>query len=410
MQPQYPSAHPQYQGAPTSAVMNTVQANQPQVMSPGGLVTQAPPNYMSQSINNLNSGGGAVSPGYASPQGSGTNPNAAQWQTNYGPIDTGVGAFQQFTDSAYDQAMRQMQPQMEQQQRAIQQQLVSRGLQPGTAAYNAEMDRMGRVENDMLQSAAYGAQQQGLGAQNQFFNQSMQNNQFGLGQAQQNYGMQYGYDQLSNDRDIAGINAGARTAAAGISANAQNYGANLRHNLGLAQLTEDGRQFNSTDAYRNQQLDANTMLGMGNLFNQFNQTNTNNWLAQQGANQNWFNNSQSQIGMSPGSQFTPVGGTAQNMMGLGQAQANANAGMWGNIASGVGAFFSDVTMKENIKYDRTDNGIDLFTFNYKGSKTKYRGPIAQLVKETHPMAVFKRFGKLVVDFSKLPVDMELVHA
>ena len=399
-----------YQSDPMQGAY-TKPMQQPQQMTPGGLVTTPHPNYSGMAGQ---SGNGSNAVGMVQTGGGPTSatPNATQWQTNFGPVDTGTGAFQQFADASYNQAMDQMRPDMEAQRRATSQQLEARGLPMGSAAYNSEMNRMENQHSQALQSAAYGAQQAGLGAQNQFFNQSMQNNQFGLGQANQNHGMQFGYDQLANQRGIAQIGAAAQTGAAGIGARASMHAADLRNQLGLAQLTEGGRQFNATDAFRNQQLDSSNMWNAANAFNQFNQTNTNNWLAQQGANQNWFGNVQSQVGMGPGAQFTPVGGTAQNMLGAGQAQANANAGLWGGLSSGIGAYFGsqcDVTTKENIDYDSTKDGIDLFTFNYKGSKTRYRGPMAQLLIKSHPEALFKRLGKWMVDFSKLPVDMEIVH-
>jgi len=399
-------------------------------MTPGGLLTHQSPQYSNTVPNpgafNANMAAGSASRPPSSAIG---NVNATAHQSNFGPVDTGLSAFQQFSDSAYDQAWRQMQPQMDAQQRRAEQSLVSRGLQPGSAAYNAEMDRITRGQNDMLNQAAYGAQQQGMAAQNQYFNQAMQNNQFGLAQNNQNYQHGFGYDQLANQRGIAGLNAAASTANANTNARASMYGqdqANYRALLGnqldYARLNEQGRQFNSSDAFRNQQLDSQTMLGLGNMFNNFNSQNTQNFLAQQAANQNWHGNVGGVVGMAPGSQFTPVGGTAGNMLGLGQARANASAGMWGSLGGGIGGlaqgigqaggwneYWSDARAKENIKHVGTSNGVKLYEFNYKGLTTRYRGPMAQDLQKTHPEAVIDKDGLLVVDFDKLPVNLEVIH-
>lgn len=88
---------------------------------------------------------------------------------------------------------------------------------------------------------------------------------------------------------------------------------------------------------------------------------------------------------------------------------NNDQGAWGQIAGqGVNALgsiltawaASDKKLKDNIKeVGKTESGLPIVEFNYKGSNTKMRGHIAQEVEKKFPDAVFK-----AIDYSKLPID------
>jgi hypothetical protein len=66
-------------------------------------------------------------------------------------------------------------------------------------------------------------------------------------------------------------------------------------------------------------------------------------------------------------------------------------GIIGGVTSLIGSafsIFSDQGLKENIKYVGTNpRGIRIYEFNYRGSKTIRRGPIAQDMAREHPEAV-----------------------
>jgi hypothetical protein len=86
--------------------------------------------------------------------------------------------------------------------------------------------------------------------------------------------------------------------------------------------------------------------------------------------------------------------------------------MWGNVAKGVGAAvaFSDIAIKDNIEYlyDSPD-GHKVYSFNYKGVDTKYKGVMAQDLLKTNPKAVSEIDGILSVDYSQIDVDMEKIE-
>ncbi len=348
------------------------------------------------------------------------NQNATQWNTDFGPVDTGVDNFRQFGDQYYDHTMGRLQPQMQQRQEQIAQSLINRGLQPGTEAYNAEMARMDAANNDMMSAAALGAEQLGLAAQNQAFGQSMSNNQFGLQQANQNYGQQFGYDQLANAMAIAQQQAAASSANANASAQAsmygadqQNYRAQLAHALGLGQLNEGSRQFDINNITQNQQMDQNYSLGLMGAYNNFMNTGINQSLAQNQLNNSWLYGTGSMLGQAPGMNYTgtnTVGPMMQAGNSMANAQANQNSATNG-LLGGIFGMFSDRAVKKNIEPVGQESGLNLYEFEYKDHmniKGRYRGVMADEVRSDYPDAVKTVNGIDMVDYNQLPVDMVAV--
>ena len=91
------------------------------------------------------------------------------------PVSTGMGAFQEYQDAAYQQAQRNIAPQQEMQGKKFEQQMLNKGLQPGSKAYNLAQSQMQRGQNDQNQAANFGAMQFGQQAQAQEFGQDFQN-------------------------------------------------------------------------------------------------------------------------------------------------------------------------------------------------------------------------------------------
>ena len=79
------------------------------------------------------------------------------------------------------------------------------------------------------------------------------------------------------------------------------------------------------------------------------------------------------------------------------------------VAGIVGAFGSDIKLKENIEeVGVSPDGYKIYEFNYKGFKDRWRGAMAQDVVKKNPMAVGIQDNHLTVDYSKIDVSMELV--
>jgi hypothetical protein len=71
---------------------------------------------------------------------------------------------------------------------------------------------------------------------------------------------------------------------------------------------------------------------------------------------------------------------------------------------------SDKTLKENIvKVGQSPSGFNIYEWNYLWSPDRFRGVIAQEVQKIKPKAVLSNiFGHLMVDYSKLDVNMERI--
>ena len=98
------------------------------------------------------------------------------------------------------------------------------------------------------------------------------------------------------------------------------------------------------------------------------------------------------------------------MAGYGQ-RMNAIGNMVGGYAAGGGfGEISDKTLKENIvKVGQSPSGLNIYEWNYLWSPERFRGVIAQEVQKIKPQAVLSNiFGHLLVDYSKLDVNMERI--
>lgn len=132
---------------------------------------------------------GGVNP--AGWQGLGGGPNLGFLQQFQGMLSNGAnptqvdptsasslfGAAQPYMDSAYQQATRELDPQVAQQNSAFQQQMINQGITPGSQAYQQAQQQMQMGQSDQYAQARAQAQQQGLAAQAQGFGQGLSQSQ-----------------------------------------------------------------------------------------------------------------------------------------------------------------------------------------------------------------------------------------
>lgn len=319
----------------------------------------------------------------------------------------GMDEYNQFRDSYYQQAMDQFNPQIDAQNRRFEQQMLAKGIDPGTQAFNDARANIDRQQNGLLGQANLGSMAAALQAQGQFAGQDIQR------------------EGLANQLNIANIGADASRFGATTAANASKYAADLRNSLGIQQLNEQGRQYDNSLAEQGRQydgtlglqygqLDSQNMLGIGNLLLGNRSQDLQDWQAQQGANNQWFNQAGSLSANAPGVQFTPTGNFVGNMQNAGQNMANAQAAQnaqFGQMLGGAMSMFSDERLKENIEYVGNKDGVNIYDFEYKdksmGNK-RYRGVMAQEIINLYPKAVSMFKGFFKVDYSQLPVDMEVI--
>jgi phage gpG-like protein len=172
------------------------------------------------------------------------------------PTDPQSG-FQPYIDNAYSQATRQLDPQWQQQQATFDQQMVNKGIAPGSAAYDQAKTAFDQSKDDAYAQARSQAQQQGLAAQGQAFGQGLQSSQLSgaLAQALIGANSQYAGQQLGGNASMMQallggnsniaqqlIGADASRFSATANSGASRYAAGLNHDLGMANLNQSGQQ------------------------------------------------------------------------------------------------------------------------------------------------------------------------
>ena len=117
------------------------------------------------------------------------NPNLPKLQTS---LDTSGVAAMPVNAGMTGQAaiMARLQPQIEQQQAAMAQQLANQGITPGSEAYNNAMRTQGQQQNDLLSQAALQGLNLDMSANAQGYNQALQGGQFGNTALQQSLAQQ----------------------------------------------------------------------------------------------------------------------------------------------------------------------------------------------------------------------------
>lgn len=90
---------------------------------------------------------------------------------------------------------------------------------------------------------------------------------------------------------------------------------------------------------------------------------------------------------------------------------NAQNQLYGNLISaggmaGAGFLASDIRLKGNIHFEGNEKGYPIYTFSYRNDpeKIKYRGVMAQDVKEIMPEAVENIDGILAVNYQKIGIE------
>lgn len=272
--------------------------------------------------------------------GAGANPTQVAPTTAASMQD----ATQPYTDAAYQQATRELDPQWASQEAQFNQQMVNQGLAPGSAAYQQAYTNFQNAKNDAYAQARNQAMQQGLAAQGQGFGQGLAQSQLASSLANALLGSQTGIANqqlggnasitnqllggnqalmnalLSGNSNIAQqiIGGHATLGASANAAGASMHNADLSHDIG--QQTLDNNMLMS-------------LIGLGQGVGQYN----NNLLTQdQQRNMNFFPYFPSGGGGSPIDVTGPYSqqyGGQMNQWNYANQQANAQNQMYGDMAS-----------------------------------------------------------------------------
>lgn len=227
--------------------------------------------------------------------------------------------FRDFGDSVMQEYERSTEPEIEQRRARMNQDLVNKGLTPGSEAYEREMDRFMRMENDLFQTAQRGALEQGLMAQNQAFTQ-------GLGQANINAGLNTA--KMGADASMYGADVGRAGSLerllAGLSQQESEFGRGLEQ-----RESEFGRNF----GLQSGQADFGNLmelLGYGTTV-----ANSNNQAL---ANDRQYS-SGLVGGFMPNAPFVPInaGGAYGTTLDAQNARANLQSRNHDSLMSGIGS-------------------------------------------------------------------------
>ena len=135
--------------------------------------------------------------------------------------------------------------------------------------------------------------------------------------------------------------------------------------------------------------------------------------------------------MAPGTQFANIFGSGAGIIGQGQqtqmqglnqilgtqgqiyAADASKPSLFGTIVgAGLGTYFSDIRLKENIEEVGVDSrtNLNLYHFNYiDDPHTRWQGVIAQEVEEHYPQAVSESpYGYKMVNYDVLGISMKKV--
>ena len=79
-------------------------------------------------------------------------------------------------------------------------------------------------------------------------------------------------------------------------------------------------------------------------------------------------------------------------------------------AGGIASQFmgSDSRLKDNVASVGTQNGFNLYDFNYKGDDIRYRGVMAQEVMKQRPDAVRMRNGFYEVNYGTIGIPFQRI--
>ncbi len=320
--------------------------------------------------------------------------------TQVDPTSAGniFNASQPYADQAYQQSMRELQPQMDQQNAQFDQQMVSQGIPVGSAAYDQAKQQLSMQQNDAQNQARAQAQTTGLAAQGQGFGQGLSQSQLantlagqllnsntsmynqGLGgNASVENAMLGGNSSLMNallggNSNIAQQIIGGRATmgAANAQAGASSHNGQLNYQLGEDQLAQSGQQSDFNNLM--------SLLGMGSGVVGFN----NNALGQdQQAGQSFFNYLPNGSGgqIDAQSPYNNYYNGSMNQWNYANNQANAE-NQAGESAAMLALLLCDREAKETVctfrlKATEIIRKLPVDVWRYKGERDLHIGTYAQ---------------------------------
>ena len=102
-----------------------------------------------------------------------------------------------------------------------------------------------------------------------------------------------------------------------------------------------------------------------------------------------------------------VGGVVSTGAYYGISRATGQSATVAGAAGALAPFFSDRRLKEDINLiGQSPNGINIYSFKYKGDDKIYQGVMADEVPEA---SIVGDYGYLMVDYSKVDVEFKQLN-
>lgn len=155
-----------------------------------------------------------------------------------------------YIDQSYNNAMNRLNPSLDAQKAAFDQQLINRGISVGSDAYNKAYRQLDMNQNDARQNAAFQAMGFGTGLQDQMFQQDNARSQLANSLLQA---------QMQNKLGYSGLGENARQFNAGMDEGARQFDTNAdeRARQYFGTLREGARQFDNSFGMQDRNFLAN---------------------------------------------------------------------------------------------------------------------------------------------------------
>jgi hypothetical protein len=364
--------------------------------------------------------------------------------------------------AAFNQQKAYLDPQWQQSQHDLENQLTQQGVMQNSDAWNRAMDDQNRQRTFAYQNANDQAVSQGNAAQAQLYGQGLSSNQNAFNQAlgsgnfanaaqAQGFGQAMSNAQLNNSASSQEFAQKLASMQAANAAQGQQFGqnmgagqfANAAQGQQYGQNSNDMSQYNAAQGQQFGQSLQNANLNNSAALDKFNSGLANAQLNNQTAGQNFGQslaarnqgiNELMQQQQNPlnvlnalrtGSQVTAptFGATPQtNLAGTdltqgfnnqfnaqmgaynGQvAQNNATTGALGNLAGSAMMYFSDVRLKRDIEQiGCMESGLPVYSYRYVWGGPRQIGVMAHEVELVNPSAVHMHSsGYKMVDYARI---------
>lgn len=226
------------------------------------------------------------------------------------------GMYDNFTDQAYGQATRVLDPQFDRMRKDFDQRAINQGFSQGTEAYNNAFDQFSRQQNDAYNQAAFGAMQYGNSRLDADRNMSEQQRQFDAGLQE---GGRMGDNSLLEQK-----------RAFNMADSTNRYGIDTQASTAAANRIEGGRQFDKS-------FGLQELLGVEGVSSGYRDDAYRDAVFNAQQDQTQLSNLYNLMGLAQGNQFQPINpnGSFDRSMDAAILSDKQNADLYGAVGQSI---------------------------------------------------------------------------